>query len=179
MEVTPAKVAGFGDKVLGVVDKFSPVLGTAAGWVTKPLAVGGGAEGAVDYVWDSISHFKIANPLITTKIALTEPDNYPIIHGAIMAIGGMVGEELGESFNSSTVTKGSRAVKKFGAAAFTNSLIAAYVYEAKNNPNEGGRDFAGSPQLGTKARVKTRASLDNPQHTLMKGTAGSGRFAWQ
>ena len=161
--------AGFGNKVLGVVEKFAPIGGTATAWLMKPLNSGD----AVGFVEDALMHWKFANPLITTKIALKEPENYPIVQGGMMAIGGMIGEELSKEFKSSTAGKLSRTVKKFGSAAFVNSIVSAYIFEAQNNPH-GAK--GGVKARGAIHRVATNPKIDNPQNLSGYGDAYGSRM---
>ena len=160
--------AGFGDKVLGVVEKFAPIGGVAAAWLSKPLNSGDPLE----FAEDAISHFKFANPIITTKIALKEPENYPIVQGAMFAIGGMIGEELAGEFKSTTGAKLARTAKKFGSSTFVNSIVSAYVYEAQNNPH-GAK--GGVKARGSIARQATNAKIDNPQNLSGYGNAYGSR----
>lgn len=155
-----------GSKILTAVNSIAPVAGAASGWFSAPMAASG-INGAPAFIIDRLSHWKIANPIVTTQIALGLPDSYPIIPGIISAITGMAIKEVGQAVDVGPITQMGNALSKFGASSALNALIAAWVWEAKNNPHavEGGPSSgAGSAYVASApTRGANTIDVDNPQ----------------
>lgn len=150
-----------GTKVLSAVNSIAPVAGAAAGWLSAPLS--GGLDAAPAFIIDRLTHFKIANPVITTQIALNEGDSkYPIISGIISAITGMAVKEVGDAVDVAPISKMGGALSKYGGSAAINAIIAAWVWEAKNNPHGAGSSSGTTMSYSTVKQSNT-ISVDNPQ----------------
>ena len=70
------QAGGLSGKALSAANKLAPALGAWMAW-TQPAGTGDLASKMNFYV-EALKGFKIANPVITTQIALGQPDRYPI-----------------------------------------------------------------------------------------------------
>ena len=105
---------------------------------TSPAGAGDLSSKMGFYV-EALKGFKIADPIKTTTIALGAPDRYPIANGIGLAATGylikMVGDGLGNDGAGSIVRRLGGIAYKGGASLAVNSLVASYIFEARNNPH--------------------------------------------
>ncbi|GAF76941.1 unnamed protein product [marine sediment metagenome] len=164
-----ASPTGLSSKVLSAGNKIAPLLGAAGGWLSAPRAEGGDLAGQFKWIIGRLSKFKIADPVVTTTMALEKPDSYPIAQGVSLGIMGygvkLLGDALGGSVGVSVKGMG-RMAQNGGAALAINSLVASYVYLAQDNPHPKGGAGYGPGDRHT-------IDLDNPQVL----SAGGGYFA--
>jgi len=153
-----------GSKALGVAGRLATPLGVVNGWMSAPTGGQGfgGLDQVPDFLVDRLSGWKIANPIITTQIALGQPDSYPIMSGLQSALLGWGIELVGDAAGFSAMKRAGSAFKRFGASSATNAMIAAWVYEAKNNPHgiPGGQTAGG---VVTYSKNPVGVDVDNPQ----------------
>lgn len=186
--VSTSRITGIGPRMLSAADRSAPLIGTVAG-MWKPLAGGGGIEGAVSSATAAISQFKFANPIHTTMSALRQPGKYAIYDGvkgwAAGAIAHAFGSELGGDLGDLLKTGGSAAAK-FGSAAATTSLVVSYFLEQGAAPGllggvtafagvGGGGGLRGQGE-GTQAK---RIRQDNPEAVgtvRRQGATSAGAF---
>ena len=148
------QAGGLSGKALSAANKLAPALGAWMAW-TQPAGTGDLASKMNFYV-EALKGFKIANPVITTQIALGQPDRYPIATGIELAAIGylidMVGEGLGGGAGS-IISRMANVPKKGGLSLAVNSLVASYIFEARNNPHG-----AASPQTALSSSGMTEAN---------------------
>ncbi len=170
-------IGSLGTRILSAANAIAPVAGAASGWLQAPMTVGGGISGAPNFIIQRLKGFKIANPVITTEIALSHEDQYGIMGAVVSAITGMAIREVGQAVGVGAVSSMGSALAKFGGSKAVNSVIAAWVYEAVNNPHGG---VAGGPASGVggayvsaPTRSTNTVDVDNPQGLvpLYSGTA--------
>ena len=158
-----------GSKALGVASRLAVPMGVASGWLSAPTGGEGfgGLDQIPDFLVDRLSGWKIANPIITTQIALSQPALYPIMDGAKSALLGWGIQLVGDAIGMSFINRAGGALKKFGGAQASNALIAAWVYEAKNNPHGGGASAGATVSRGgvvnRHGRTARGVDVDNPQ----------------
>jgi hypothetical protein len=128
------------------------------GWMSAPQ---GDISGKISWIVDRLKGFKIADPLKTTQIALSQPDAYPIAKGAGLAVSGKIIEMVGEAVGVNAVERMGKIALTGGASTAINALVASYIYEAVNNP--GGKP--GSTSIGGVVRYSGGGTInvDNPQ----------------
>ena len=162
-----------GTKVLSAANAIAPVAGAAKGWLGPAMAEGRGLEGAPTWMMERLKGWKIANPVITTEIALSHEEQYGIIGAIVSAATGMAVREVGDAVDIGPVKQMGGALMKFGASAAMNGVIAAWVWEAVNNPH----GVTGGPTSGAGGQYISRSAstidVDNPQGLapLYAGTA--------
>ncbi len=158
------EIGSLGTRVMSAVNAIAPLAGTAAGWLSAPMA-NGGIEGIPAFMLDRMNGFKIANPIITTQIALGKPAEYPIAAGLTSAVVGFGIKEVGQALGVSLIERAGSAFGKFGAAECLNSFVAAWIYEAKNNPHgaEGGPASGQGAYVSAPTRGTNTIDVDNPQ----------------
>lgn len=149
------QASGLSGKALSAANKIAPALTAYMAW-TQPAGTGDLASKMNFYV-EALKGFKIANPVITTQIALSQPDRYPIATGIELAALGylidMVGEGLGGGAGS-ILSRMGNIPKKGGLSLAVNSLVASYIFEARNNPHG-----AAQPQTALSSTGMTDANL--------------------
>jgi hypothetical protein len=128
----------FGSKILHAANVIAPIAGTLSGWLSCPTAGGRGLEGAPAFIMERLKGYKVANPIITTQIALANEDAYHLMADASAAITGLIIKEVGDGVGISQAERAGAALMKFGTAALVNGVIAAWVLEAVNNPHGAG-----------------------------------------
>lgn len=155
-----------GSKILHAANVIAPILGAVSGFAGPPMAGGRGVDGAPAWIMERLKGFKIANPVITTEIALGQEDTYHLIADATAAVTGLIIKEVGNAVGSSTAERMGSALMKFGGTALTTGVVGAWVYEAVNNPHGldggpvSGQGLAYTPVSSTKAST---IQIDNPQ----------------
>lgn len=151
MDSIPATGGSILTKVLGIGSKIAPFAGAAHAWLADPVQNNGFA-GAAEFVWDRIQRnplwhpangvYHIANPLITTSMALGMPDRYPILPGIASAIMGYIMKAVGKSIDSgvigTSVNQAGNIMLKYGTSAALNGVAAAWVYLAPFNDSGAG-----------------------------------------
>jgi hypothetical protein len=168
-----ATFTGLASKALNIANKIAPFAGAAHAWLGDPMADGRGLALAPQFISEvlqaGILKGKIANPLITTQIALTMPDKYPIMSGALAYLGGMIVDEIGSAVGEGKVSSMGSALKKYGSSAAINSIISAWFYLARLNPHGTGATGSGT-DMGTSQpagygdtvyRTRTKAHIRN------------------
>jgi hypothetical protein len=164
----------FGSKVLHAANVVAPIFGSLSGWLSAPTGGGRGLDGAPAWIIDRLKGWKIANPLITTGIAITNEAEYHLIADVVAGVTGLIIREVGDGVGISAAASAGSALLKFGSAAAINGAIAAWVYEAKNNPHgaEGGPSsgagnaYVGGGMLTGSTSLyggSTTINVDNPQ----------------
>lgn len=117
-----------------------------------------------------LSGFKIADPIKTTQMALGKPDSYPIAQGISLAVIGYGIKQIGEAINGSSFAPSVKGLGRMalngGSALAINSLVASYIYLAKDNPHPMG-------SAGYGAEDRHTIDVDNPQ--ILE--TGGGYFA--
>lgn len=131
-------------KALSAGKKLAPIFGVYNGWMSAPKQGGGNISGQINWIVERLKGFKIADPLITTQIALANPDAYPIASGAGLAVTGVIIEMVGEAIGIPMVKSLGDIAKSGGISTAANALVASYVYEAVNNPHGGSMGGSGS-----------------------------------
>jgi hypothetical protein len=137
------------------VNKVAPLFGTYAGWMSAPQ---GDLAGKFNWIVQRLKGFKIADPIKTTEIALSKPDSYPIASGVGASILGFGIREVGKAVGIGAVSRMGSAAMKFGGAAAVNGLVAAYIYEAVNNPHPSmsGSNGSGASTYNVPARLEAQ-----------------------
>jgi len=163
---------GLASKALSAAGKVSPFLAVYNAWI-------GPLEGA-DYsskfssLVTNLKGFKIANPIITTEIALSQPAKYPLGDSIGLAAIGYGIKMVGEGVGNDTASRMGNIVMKYGATAFTNLLVSSYVYEARNNPHGAG---GASSVPGTTPAAQSTILQDNPQGLVSYMPGGVSAYA--
>jgi hypothetical protein len=134
-------------KILSVANKLAPIAGVAHGFLAEPMADGRGFGGIAEYINNRVImgvdgpgllQGHIANPLITTQMAIGAPDRYPIMHGIITGAIGWLGEKIGKSVDAGMpgelISGFGKFMKRYGFAATASSVVAAWIYLAPYNP---------------------------------------------
>ena len=155
-----------GSKILSAANSIAPIAGAATGWMSAPMAEGRGLAGAPAWMITRLKGYKIANPIITTEIALAAEDQYHLIGSIVSAATGMAVREVGQAIGVSAATRMGSALMKYGASAAINGVIAAWVWEAVNNPHgkDGGPTSGqGGAYVSAPARGGNTIDVDNPQ----------------
>jgi hypothetical protein len=130
------------------------------------MAEGRGLAGAPAWMITRLKGYKIANPIITTEIALAAEDQYHLIGSLVSAATGYGIKEVGQSVAVPAAEKMGGALMKYGVSALVNGVIAAWVWEAVNNPHgKDGGPASGSGQayVSAPARSGNTIDVDNPQ----------------
>ena len=155
MQIKTPSLAG---KALSAGQKLAPFFGMYQGWLSAPE---GDISGKINWIVERLKGFKIADPLITTQIALSKPEAYPIAKGAGLAVTGKILEMVGEAVGVGAVERMGKIAVTGGASTAVNALVASYVYEAVNNPH----GSPGSVSSGGVVKYTTRGTInvDNPQ----------------
>ena len=131
------KIVSLPTKITSIVSAVAPVAGVFKGFMSDPMAEGRGLSGALPFIMDRLSQFKIANPIITTQLALQGgEDSYPIVTGIAAAIAGYAIKEVGGMLD----IPGKQAIKnmgnagiKFGTSMAISATIAAWIWLAPFN----------------------------------------------
>ena len=160
IKLVEIQATGLASKAITAANKIAPAWGTWVAW-TAPAGEGDLANKMNFYV-EALKGFKIADPIKTTTIAFAQPDRYPIAGGISLAATGylidLVGEGVGGGSGSLISRMGKIAIKG-GAALAVNSIVASYIFEARNNPHG-----AASPQTALSATGMTEANYGyNPR----------------
>jgi len=154
VEITTPTLAG---KALSAGQKLAPIFGIYNGWLSAPKQGGGDLSSQINWIVTRLKGFKIADPLITTQIALANPDAYPIASGAGLAVTGTIIKMVGEAIGVNMVERLGNIAVTGGISTAANALVASYVYEAVNNPHgagaSGGSYSAGALPTGENAAV--------------------------
>lgn len=145
-----SKIKSLPVKITSIVSKIAPIVGTVKGLLGDPLA----QPDPVQFMIERVTAFKIANPIITTQLALQQgEDKYPIISGAVIAAIGFAIKEVAEAVDipakGAIKNMGSAAIG-FGVAASISAVIAAWIWLAPFNPH-GAK--GGQPAATTSGRV--------------------------
>lgn len=154
---TPSPVT----KILSVANKLAPIVGVIHGFLGDPMADGRGISGAPSFIYDVLTTKEgsggiltghIPNPLITTQIALSMPNKYPIMSGAAAALIGWLAEKVGPAIDAGApgqmITGFGRFFKNYGTAAAASSIMAAWLYLARFNPGGGTQMTAATGYTG-------------------------------
>jgi hypothetical protein len=165
-------------KIFSVANKLAPIAGVVHGMLGDPMADGRGIAGAPQFIIDRLAGEKglltghIGNPLVTTQIALGFPDRYPIVTGIVSAIGGWIGEKIGDSVDAGApgaVIKGfGKFMKNYGIAAAATSVVAGWLYLTPFNPGASGTEGTGGFTQAT-----------GYSQGVHKGGAGATNAIWQ
>ena len=173
------QATGLASKAITAANKIAPAWGTWIAW-TAPAGEGDLASKMGFYV-EALKGFKIADPIKTTTIALGQPDRYPIAGGISLAATGYLIDLVGEGVKGGigdTISRMGKIAIKGGAALFVNSLVASYIFEARNNPHGAASpDRALSPTGMTEANygVQPRLAANNSM-ALTKPMAYNGVY---
>jgi hypothetical protein len=167
------EASGLASKALTAAGKVGPFLAVYNAWI-GPLNGTSMSEKFSSLV-QNLKNFKIANPIITTELALANPDKYPIGEAVGLAGIGYGIKLVGDGVGNSTVERMGGIVMKYGAAAFTNLLVSSYVYEAQNNPHSGGASGGSVP--GRTPAVQSTIIRDNPQGMQHYFPGGNAYYA--
>ena len=122
---------------------------------TQP-ASGNDLVSKMNFYVEALKGFKIADPIITTGIALSQPDRHPIANGIGLAATGYLINEIGSGLgggSGSIVKRMGSIAYKGGVSLAVNSLVASYIFEARNNPHG-----AAAPQRALSATGMTDAN---------------------
>jgi hypothetical protein len=122
-------------KALSAGNKLAPIFGVYQGWMSAPQ---GDVSGKINWIVERLKGFKIADPLITTQIALSMPESYPIAKGAGLFVTGQIIKMVGEAVGINPVERMGSIASKAGMSTAVNALVASYIYEAVNNPHGAG-----------------------------------------
>ena len=169
-------------KVLSGVGKLAPMLGTYQGFMSRPAAEGGGWGNRIAFIMNAAKKFHIADPMITTQLALAQPENYPIASGLGLAVTGYIVKEVGEAVGIPVISSIGNIAKKGGSAAAVSGLAASYFYEAQNNPHGGGGGASQGQKAFASAQYNPRptVAVDNPQllmqNSKIRGSEGVGEM---
>ena len=170
------EASGLSSKALSAAGKVAPFMAVYNAWI-------GSLDGA-DYsakfssLVGNLKGFKIANPIITTQIALGKPEKYPLGDSVGLAAIGYGIKMVGDGVGNSTVERMGNIVLKYGAAAFTNLLVASYVYEAQNNPHGGGGSGSyGASSVAARTPATRTIIQDNPQGLQSYRPGGNSFYA--
>jgi hypothetical protein len=116
--------------------------------MSAPKQGGADISGQINWIVDRLKGFKIADPLITTQLALANPEGYPIAKGAGLAVTGKILEMVGEAVGVNAVERMGKIAVTGGASTAVNALVASYIYEAKNNPAPTGSGITATGESG-------------------------------
>lgn len=173
---TPQAFGGIASKVLTIGKKIAPIAGAAQAWLADPMADGRGWNGAVPFaigaIQDGIGKGKIANPLLTTKLALGMPDKYPITTGIAAAIAGIIGEEVGKAVDFGIISSFGTMLKRYGISAALNSVVSAWIYLARWNPHGGSGASQGYTTGGSQTET-TQGTRSTQPDTLWQSRGGA------
>jgi len=151
------ETTGLASKALSAADAVAPILGTLTAWLAP--AGEGDMSSKLNFYVDALKGFKIADPIKTTQLALAEPDRYPIGQGISLALLGWGIREVGQAIGKGVVSRMGGIALKGGSAIAVNSLVASYIFEARNNPHSA----ASIGSSGYGAGSKNTIAMDNPQ----------------
>jgi hypothetical protein len=172
------EASGLASKALSAGNKIAPLLGAYTAW-TAPAGAGD-LSSKMNFYVDALKGFKIANPITTTSIALGQPDRYPIAQGLGLYATGYGIELVGDAVDLSVVKSLGKIAKKGGASAAVNSLVASYIFEARNNPHSGGggnRTSTGPSVPGRTPAAQSTIIRDNPQGLQRYMPGGNAYYA--
>ena len=127
-----SKMVSLPTKITSVVSTIAPAMGVFKGFMSDPMSDGRGIGGSIQFIMNALTNFKIANPIITTQIALNAgEDKYPIVTGIAAAIAGYGIKEIASVID----IPGKQAIKNMGNAALKlgtsmaiSSVIAAWIW---------------------------------------------------
>ena len=173
MEITTPTLAS---KALSAGKKLAPVFGVYNGWLSAPRQGGGDLSSQINWIVTRLKGFKIADPLITTQIALANPEAYPIASGAGLAVTGTIIKMVGEAIGVSMVESLGDIAVSGGISTAANALVASYIYEAVNNPHGAGSAAGGTAAgalptsenaaIGAAPRQSFVLSYDDPERMV-------------
>ena len=163
--INEKRILGIGPRLLNAADRLAPLAGTVNGLVGPFFKKGGGgAQGAIQVVGDSVRGFNFANPLSTTMSALNQPGVYPVSSGIISWIGGEVVKEVGKELGGDVggfLHTGGSAASKFGVSSAFMGILSAYFLEQRGSGIIGGVS-TGIRGIATRAGQNYRLAQDNP-----------------
>src|SRR5512146_3112360 len=94
-----------GSKILSAANTVAPIAGAASGWLGPAMAEGRGLEGAPAWMMQRLKGYKIANPVITTEIALSHEEQYGLIGAIVSGATGLAVKEVGDAIGVSPVER--------------------------------------------------------------------------
>jgi hypothetical protein len=161
---TPSPVT----KILSVANKLAPIAGVLHGFLGDPMGDGRGIAGVPTFIFQRLTNAQapegggcpspgllqghIGNPLVTTKIALTMPDKYPIMSGAAAALVGWLAEKVGPAIDAGMpgqiITGFGRFFKNYGVAACGSAVMAGWLFLSPFNPTGGTQHTAATGYTG-------------------------------
>ena len=168
------EASGLASKALKAGNKVAGPLGAYVAW-TAPAGAGD-ISSKMTFYMDALKGFKIANPIITTQLALADPDRYPIAQGLGLYVTGTVIEMIGDSLDTSVIKRMGGIAKKGGASTAINSLVASYIFEARNNPHSSGTS-TGRSVAGRTPAAQSTIIRDNPQGLQRYMPGGNAYYA--
>ena len=173
------EASGLASKALSAGNKVAGPLGAYVAW-TAPAGTGD-ISSKMNFYMDAIKGFKIANPVVTTQLALADSDRYPIAQGLGLYVTGSIIEMIGDSLGTGVIKRMGGIAKKGGASTAINSLVASYIFEARNNPHSaglaGGTRSTGRSVAGRTPAAQSTIIRDNPQGMQNYMTGGNAYYA--
>ena len=143
------QATGLASKALSAANKVAPALGMWMAW-TAPAGTGD-LSSKMNFYVEALKGFKIADPIITTGLALSQPDRYPIANGIGLAATGYLINQIGDGLgggSGSIVKRLGGIAYKGGVSIAVNSLVASYIFEARNNPHGSANPVQGLSSTG-------------------------------
>lgn len=117
------------DKIVGLFEKNADIIGGVYGFMQDPLGDNRGFAGAVPFMFDRITHWKVPKNFVEIYTwAFKDAKNYTAMkNGILAAIIGYFVKEVGGDINP-TIRRLGSIIQKVGTGAAVGSAVAAFVF---------------------------------------------------